>query len=91
MPIDLTPENQKLIDDAIKSGAYSTPEQFIGRALEVLSLEDAWSRERRQEIDEKIARGLAQLDRGEGIPGDQARATLQDRKAIFLAQQSKAQ
>ena len=88
MPIELTPENQRLIDDAIRSGAYSTPEQVIGRALEVLSLEDEWLPERRLAIDEKIASGLAQLDRGEGIPGDQAHAALQSRKVNFLAQQS---
>ncbi len=62
MRIDLTQENQKLIDDAIKSGPYSTPEQVIGRALEALSCEDAWLRLRVHAIDENVAGGLAQLD-----------------------------
>jgi hypothetical protein len=40
-----------------------------------------------EEIHEQIGLGLAQLDRGEGIPGDQSRARLQDKKAAWLDQQ----
>jgi antitoxin ParD1/3/4 len=87
MSIDLAPEHQELIDAAIRSGAYSNADQVIGRALEVLSAEDAWLRAHRGTIDEKIGRGLKQLDRGEGVPGEQARAALQERKAVFLEQE----
>jgi antitoxin ParD1/3/4 len=87
MSIDIAPEHQKLIDAAIRSGAYSNADQVIGRALEVLSAEDEWLQAHSRTIDEKIGRGLAQLDRGEGIPGDQARAVLQERKAAFLEQE----
>jgi hypothetical protein len=51
-----------------------------------LSAEDEWLRAHRQTIHEKISRGLAQLDRGEGIAGDEARAALQKRKTAFLEQ-----
>lgn len=40
-----------------------------------------------EEIHEQIGLGLVQLDRGQGIPGDQSRARLQDKKAAWLAQQ----
>ena len=83
MSIDLAPEHQKLIDAAIRSGAYSNADEVIGRALEVLSAEDEWLQAQRQAIDEKMGRGLAQLDRGEGIPGDQARAALQKLQSGF--------
>ena len=86
MSITLTPEHQKLIDEANRSGAYGSADQVICRALEVLAGEDEWLRIHRQEIDAKIGRGLAQLDRGEGISGDKARAALQERKAAFLKQ-----
>jgi len=82
--ITVTPEQQELIDNAVRSGAYSSPDQVIRRALEVLSGEDEWLRAHRQPIHEKIGRGLAQLDRGEGIAGDQAWARLQERKAAWL-------
>ena len=87
MSIDLAPEHQKRIDAAIRSGAYSNADQVIGRALEVLSAEDEWLQAHRGTIDEKIGRGLKQLDRGECIPGEQARAALQERKAVFLEQE----
>ena len=41
-----------------------------------------------QAIHDKIGLGLAQLDRGEGIPGEVSRAHLQEMKAAILAQQS---
>ena len=89
MKITLTPEHEKLVNEAIRSGAYSDPSQVIGRALEVLSFEDEWLRAHRQTIHEKIGRGLEQLDRDVGSPGKEARARLQERKTAFLEQKPK--
>lgn len=89
MTITLTPEHEKLLAEALRSGAYSDAGAVIGRALEVLSVEDEWLRVNRAALDEKIGRGLAQLERGEGIPGDEARTRLQERKKTFLAQNPK--
>jgi predicted transcriptional regulator len=36
----------------------------------------------------RIERGIAQLDRGEGIPGEELRARLEKRKAAWLAEQN---
>ena len=83
MTITLTPEHQKLIDEAVRSGAYRDAAQVIYRALEILTAEDTSLREHRQEIHAKIGRGLEQLDHGEGIPGEEARARLQKRKAAW--------
>jgi hypothetical protein len=33
-----------------------------------------------------IGEGLAQLDRGEGVPGDVSRARLQEKKAVWIDQ-----
>ena len=49
--------------------------------------EDELAPEGPQEIHEQIGLALARLDRGEGIPGDQSRARLQDKKAAWLDQQ----
>jgi hypothetical protein len=37
---------------------------------------------------EMIGLGLAQLNRGEGIPGEDSRARLREKKAAYLARQS---
>ncbi len=46
---------------------------------------EAWLQENKADIQQKIERGLAQLDSGEGMPGDRLRARLEADKAAWLA------
>jgi hypothetical protein len=46
------------------------------RLLDTQEEQDRWQLENREEINAKIRRGVAQLDRGEGIPEDQLDAYL---------------
>jgi antitoxin ParD1/3/4 len=87
MTIVLRPEHERAIAEAIQSGAYQSPEEVIERALEVLRSEDEWLARNEESINEKIERGIAQLDRGEGISGEDLRANLAKRKAAWLAEQ----
>ena len=41
MTITLSPEQEEIVAEAIRSGAYSSPGQVIGRALESLDLRPA--------------------------------------------------
>jgi antitoxin ParD1/3/4 len=91
MPTQISAEHQKLIDAAIRSGAYKTADQVIGIALKRLADEDEFLRARRDFIREKIETGIAQLDRGEGIPGEEVRRRMQERKAAYLAQKSRTE
>ena len=88
MTIVLRPEHEKAITQAIQSGAYQSPDKVIERALEALRLEDEWLARNEEAINGKIERGIAQLDRGEGIPGEELRARLEKRKAAWLAEQN---
>jgi len=47
-----------------------------------------WLVENREAINEKIARGVAQLDRREGVSGEAAKERLQQRKADWLSERS---
>ena len=85
MTVKLRPEQEQLVSEALNSGAYQNPDEVIGRALEMLAFQDRWLREHRDAIEAKISRGLQQLDRGEGIPGDVSRARLQKKKAAWQA------
>jgi Arc/MetJ-type ribon-helix-helix transcriptional regulator len=85
--IILRPEHEKAIADAIQSGAYQSPEEVIERALEVLRSEDEWLAQNVVSINERIERGIAQLNRGEGVSGEGLRARLGKRKAAWLAEQ----
>jgi Arc/MetJ-type ribon-helix-helix transcriptional regulator len=68
MSITLSPEQQRLVEEALASGPYGNPLEVIDRALEVLRKQNEWLRADRDEIRSAILEGAAELDRGEGIP-----------------------
>jgi hypothetical protein len=84
MTIDLKPEQQRVIDLAIRSGAYRDPGEVLDQAFEIIreqsDLED-WMLMQRDEIAKQIATGFAQAERGELIDGDAAVEVLRQRRA----------
>ena len=81
MTIQLKPEQEHRIAEALRSGAYSSTDDAIDRALEVLHEHDEWLAEQREEINAKIRTGIEELERGEGIPEDELDAYLDRLKA----------
>ena len=81
MALQLSPRQENLIAEALRSGAYQSPDDVIDRALETLHEQDQWLIANREAIDAKIHRGIGQLDRGEGIPEDELDAYLARLKA----------
>lgn len=83
MTIDLKPEQQRVIDLAVQSGAYRDPGEVLDRAFEIireqLERED-WMLEDRDAISAHIESGFAQAERGELIDGDVAVETLRQRR-----------
>jgi len=76
MNIALPPELEQLVTARVQSGRYSSVSEVIREALLLLEEREQLYEIRRQELRQKIAEGLAQLDRGEGIPGEQVFAEL---------------
>jgi len=64
----------------------SSAEEALERLLNTQQELDRWMLENRDFINAKIRRGIEQLDRGEGIPGDVAQERLRNRKAAWLEQ-----
>ena len=87
MTITLRPEHEKLIAQAIWTGAYQTPEEVIGRALEILHSEDEWLQNNSTEIGEKIERAFGQFERGEFFSAEESQADMEKRKAAWLREQ----
>ena len=89
MVIDLKPEQQRVIDLAVGSGAYQNPGEVIDQAIEIireqLDLKD-WMLERREAIAASIETGFAQAERGELIDGDTALQMLRQRRATLKPQ-----
>jgi hypothetical protein len=88
--IDLKPEQQRVIDLAVKSGAYQNPGEVLDRAFEIireqLELED-WMLEHRESVSAQIEKGFAQAERGELSDGEAAIAVLRQRRAERLKPQ----
>ena len=81
MTIQLTVVDERLIQKRLRSGVFSERRRSDPRRPASQDAETEWLAENKEAIDEKIARGIAQLDRGEGVTGEVARAQLQQRKA----------
>ena len=81
MTIELKPEQEIRVTEALRSGAYSSSYDVIDRALEVLHEQDEWLTANREANDAKIRTGIAELERGEGIPEDELDAYLTRLKA----------
>ena len=91
MTIDLKPEHQRVIDLAVRSGAYQNPGEVLDQAFgiirEQLDLED-WMVEQREAVAAHIETGFAQAERGELIDGDAAVEMLRQRRAERLKPQA---
>jgi putative addiction module CopG family antidote len=87
MTITLRPEHEKVVRQAIQSGAYQSAEEVIERALEMLRSEDTWLLDRKDDVAEKIDRAFGQFERGEFFSAEESRADMERRKATWLAEQ----
>jgi predicted transcriptional regulator len=89
--IDLNPEQQRVIDSAVASGAYRDPGEVMDHAFEIireqLNLED-WMLEQRDAVAAHIEKGFAQAQRGELVDGDDAIEMLRQRRAERLRRKS---
>jgi len=76
MNISLTSQLEQFVDEKVKSGLYFTASEVIRDGLRLLREQDEVRGHKIKALQEKIDRGTAQLDRGEGIPGHVVRAEL---------------
>jgi hypothetical protein len=65
----------------LEATGSASMEEVLARLLETQEEQDRWLQENRTEINTKIQRGIAQLDRGEGISEDRLDRYLSDLKA----------
>lgn len=80
MNISITPELQKFVEQEVKAGLYQSASEVIRAGLRRLK-EDKERKSRfvvssKAELEDKLLEGVAELDRGEGLPGEQVFADL---------------
>jgi hypothetical protein len=84
------PEIEALIQQRLHSGAFHSVEGVLFDALEIQAERETWLLENKAAINAKIECGLAQLDRGEGIPCDELHKRLEADKTAWLADPSRS-
>lgn len=84
------PEIEALIQQRLHSGAFESVEDVLFDALKIQSEREAWLQENKVAINTKIEHGLAQLDRGKGIPGAELRKRLEADNATWLEDSSES-
>jgi antitoxin ParD1/3/4 len=85
MNLSLTPELESLIQQEITKGKYATPDEVIEAALNLLNQRnssDQWA----IEIGEKVDVAVAQIDRGEGLDGNEVFAGLKAKLLLKLCE-----
>jgi antitoxin ParD1/3/4 len=87
MTITLKPEDEQLIQKRLQTGAFTSAEEVVHRALESLEAEDEWIRQNRQAIQGKIDRAFDQFERGEGLTAEESLARLEAKKAAWRSEQ----
>ncbi|OUL21327.1 type II toxin-antitoxin system ParD family antitoxin [Nostoc sp. 106C] len=79
MNINLKPEEEQIIQAKLETGQYATAYEVIVEALRLLEERDKYYEKWVEETRKKVAVGIAQLDRGEGINGKIAIAKLREK------------
>ena len=76
MTLELKPELEALIQKRLQSGAFSSAEEVIERALEFLSTEEDWLADNRDRITCQIQEGWEEAQRGELTDAESVRAEM---------------
>jgi len=84
MTVTIRPDDEQLIVEAIRTGAYRNPDEVIARALEVLRSDEEWLDESRSAIGEKIERAFEQFERGQAFSAEASKSDMEVRKAAWL-------
>lgn len=76
MNVNLTPELEALVQRKVQSGLYNNQSEVVREALRLLEAQDRIRDAHVVRLQEALADGLAQADRGELLDGPQVMAEL---------------
>lgn len=82
MNVSLTRELEKLVNEKVRSGMYSSASEVVREALRLLREQDDLRQRRLEDLRKDIAIGLQQADRGELAPLNVANLKARLRKRL---------
>jgi len=85
MQVTIPNDLEALVQKRLASGAFSTTEEVLRRALEAQDEEESWTEEERHALDERIDRSRAQFDAGQFYGPGEARRKLAAMREAHLA------
>ena len=91
MNISLTSELEKLIQEQVKKGKYSSASEMVGEALRLLWERDRIKEKRLADLKEKIRVGIEAADRGELVDGEEVFDEIEEDICRIEAQMQRAE
>jgi antitoxin ParD1/3/4 len=85
MNLALDPASEQLIQVELDRGHYSEPSEVVAHALSLLHAEQEWLEASKSALNARLAESMAQIERGEGIPGDRILEVLAERRSARSA------
>lgn len=82
MNVSLTPELERLVNDKVATGLYTSASEVVREALRLFKEQDDIRSVTLQELKRDIAAGLDQLDRGQSAVLDMAAVKAKARKRL---------
>jgi antitoxin ParD1/3/4 len=82
MNVSLTPELERLVNDKVATGLYTSASEVIREALRLLKDQDEIRAVTLQELKRDVAAGVEQLDRGQSSALDMAAIKAKARKRM---------
>jgi antitoxin ParD1/3/4 len=80
MEITLDPATEERIQRELARGHYGSPAEVIAQTLDLLQAEQEWLELSKSALNARLQESMAQIDRGEGIPGDRLLEVLTQRR-----------
>jgi Arc/MetJ-type ribon-helix-helix transcriptional regulator len=80
MAITLDPATEQRIQRELDRGHYASPAEVIAQALDLLEAEQEWLEISKSALNQRLEQSMAQIDRGEGIPGGHLLQVLAERR-----------
>ncbi len=79
MNVTLSGEVEEFVLEEVTRGRYESAQEVVREGLRLLHEHSLLEEQRRLRLNERIEEGLAQLDRGEGIPGERVFSALREK------------
>jgi putative addiction module CopG family antidote len=90
MEIRLSAELEAAIERAVAGGRYSSAEEYVAAAVELMREREQWLGESLEEFNAKLEASIAEAERGELMSVEEVRHEMREMKAEWVARRPRA-